>query len=118
VTTPPGQDQLNWWPERGGIPVTVNNGGAGGGLLATGIGLIICITASNPNASVAMRYTLRDGIDNTGPVLAYIACPVGYGDDITPAPPGIYFGQGLFLQDQAGGGAISITYLPLLYPLK
>ena len=118
MSTPPGQDQLNWWPERGGVPVTVTNVNGGAGQLCTGIGLITSITAANFSTTTAARFTLLDGTDTTGPPLAAIGTPAGGGASIGAGDGGIYFGTGLYLRSITGAAQIVVTYIPLTLPLK
>ena len=118
MSTPPGQDQLNWWLERGGVPVTVNNGGYGAAQLMTGIGVITFINCVNTNVSTLASFVLHDGTDATGPVLAYLVVPAGSTVNFSPGDTGIYFGTGLYVQDNSGSARVSVTYVPLALPLK
>lgn len=118
VTTPAARNP-GWNPDNYHYaPVTVGNANSAGGQLMTGIGLIIAITVLNTNATAAARFFLRDGIDSTGPIIAYLGAAAGGSDTLGPCPPGIYFGRGLFLQDAAGTAGVTVTYIPLLTPLK
>lgn len=98
-------------------PVTVTTPASGSGQLATGAGLINCITWENFAATAACKVHLRDGIDITGQIIAYLAGPGSSSGDVSPGSPGIYFERGLYQQVVAGGMLVSVTYLPLPGPL-
>ena len=118
MSTPPGQEQLNWALERGGTPVTVVNAGGSGGQLCTGIGLITCITIANNSFTVGARFVLCDGTDSSGPRIAALAVAAGAGTGIPAGMPGIYFGTGLYLNVLSGLANVTVTYIPLTLPLK
>jgi len=118
VSTPPGQDQLNWWLERGGVPVTVANTTAGNNQLMTGIGLIISVRVANPSPTTPALIFLLDGKDSTSPVLARFAAPASGNDGMNPCEPGVYFGTGLYVAYSSGFAYVAVTYVPLTLPLK
>ena len=118
MSTPPGQEQLNWWLERGGVPVTVANTAAGNNQLMTGIGLITSVRVANPSPTTPAVIFLLDGIDSTSPVLARFAAPVSGNDGMSPCAPGVYFGTGLYVYYVNGFAYVTVTYIPLTLPLK
>jgi len=118
VSTPPGQDQLNWALERGGVPVTVANTAAGNNQLMTGIGLITSIQAANPSPTTAALIYLLDGSDATAPVLSRFAVPVSASEGQSGGISGIYFGRGLYVYYEFGFAYVTVTYIPLTLPLK
>jgi len=118
MTVPQSGDAGNWWPERGGAPVTVTNQNSGGGQLMTGIGLITSISALNTNASTPARFTLHDGTDGSGPVIVTIGAAASQPFSLGAGDGGIYFGTGLYLQQNNGTMVIVVTYIPLTLPLK
>jgi len=118
MSTPQQQDWQQLVTERGGAPVTVYSLAAGSGQLVTGIGLIIAITGSNTSTTAGARYRIYDGVDTTGPCIASIGMPASGGEMAGLFPPGIYFGQGLYLSKLSSPADITVTYVPLFYPLK
>ena len=118
MSTPPGQDQLNWWLERGGVPVTVSNTNASTQQLVTGIGLITAISARAISATIAPQFELHDGTDSTGNIMANICMAAGGGMMSGAGFPGIYFGGGLYLLGISGFAQVTVTYIPLTLPLK
>ena len=118
MSTPPGQEQLNWWLERGGVPVTIPNAGGGGGQLCTGIGLVTSISALNTNATTPAQFALHDGRDATGPLIAAIGAGAAQPFTLGAGDGGIYFGSGLYLQAISGAMTVVVTYVPLTLPLK
>lgn len=118
MSTPQGADVQALVAERGGVPITVNNGNGTTVQMATGIGLIIAVTAANLSITAAARAILRDGTDTTGSPLAYLAMPAAAGISPGIDGPGIYFGTGLYAQLAAGSAQVSVTYIPLTLPLK
>ena len=118
MSTPQGADVQALVAERGGVPVTVVAIAGATGQLMTGIGLVTAISAANTSITNATRMLLRDGIDTTGPVIAAIAAAAAQGYSLGPVEPGIYFGQGLYLQNFAGAATVTVTYIPLTLPLK
>ena len=118
MTVPQSGDAGNWWPERGGVPVTVATAGIGSQQLVTGIGLIIAVTFVNANVSTPARSTLHDGADATGTILAILGAPASGGGSPGIAPPGIYFGTGLYYAVNTGNALMTVTYIPLALPLK
>ena len=118
MSTPPGQEQLNWWLERGGVPVTVANTAAGNNQLMTGIGLITSVRVANPSPTTPALIFLLDGIDSTSPVLARFAAPVSGNDGLSLTVPGVYFGTGLYVAYVLGFAYVTVSYIPLTLPLK
>ena len=118
MTTPQSGDWQQLIAERGGVPVTVAVAGSGSQQIMTGIGLIIQVTFANTNLSTPARYRLLDGTDSTGPTLAILTAPAVSGITVSPCPPGIYFGNGIYYHAELGAATVSVTYIPLFYPLK
>jgi len=118
VSTPPGQEQLNWWLERGGVPVTVANTAAGNNQLMTGIGLITSIQVANPSPTTAAVIFLLDGSDATAPVLSRFAVPASASEGQSGGISGVYFGRGLYIYYEIGFAYVTVTYIPLTLPLK
>jgi len=118
MSTPQQADTPQIIAERGGVPVTVPFPSAGAGQICTGIGLILAVTFANFSATTPVHAVLRDGTDTTGPMLAQLAAVAAGNDGVYPCEPGIYFGTGLYLQVTVGACLGTVTYIPLLNPLK
>ena len=117
--TTPAAKTPGWNPDNYDYaPVTVAVSTSGAVQMATGIGLILAITVANESVTTPARFTLQDGADTTSPVIAALAAPGGDSCQVSPASPGIYFGTGLYLGWQAGSAHVTVTYIPLLTPLK
>lgn len=98
-------------------PRTVDFAGTADALLIQGVGLIQAITWINAAVTLASSGRVRDGQDVTGYPIAYMAAPAGGGGQVAPGLPGIYFGDGLFIDMLAGNLEGTITYVPLLLQL-
>lgn len=82
--------------------------------LFTGIGfLIACSAGETTHGAPALAY-VHDGTDVTDTIVGVLACLSGGQADIDPAPPGIYFERGLFLEVASGTISVSVTFVPLV----
>ena len=86
--------------------------------LCTGVGLIIAISACEQSGNSRMLYYLRDGTDATGQVIAVLGAPESQAPVAEVIPPGIPFRRGLYMQQLNGVISISITYIPLVNPVR
>ena len=118
MTTPAPNSPDAVYRQFGHVPRTVSVPGSGSQQLMTGIGLIIQATLANTNLSTPARYRLLDGTDSTAPTLAILAAPAASGITMSPCPPGIYFGNGIYYHAELGAATVSVTYIPLTDPLR
>jgi hypothetical protein len=85
--------------------------------LLTGTGLIISLDANETTGGAAFGIYLHDGTDTTGQIIAALAAPASSGENVSPAPPGIPFKDGIYIERVAGTFTLVVVYLPINYPL-
>ena len=85
--------------------------------LLTGTGLIISLDANETTGGAAFGLYLHDGTDTSGDIIAALAAPASSGENVSPAPPGIPFRRGIYIERVAGTFTLVVVYLPILYPL-
>jgi len=118
MSTPQVQDWQQVIAERGGVPVTAVSLTGASGQLVTGIGLITSVTVANNSATTPAVLQLRDGSAASSPMLAAFSVPAGGGVPLGAGNGGIYFGTGLYISNTSGAATVTVTYIPLYYPLK
>lgn len=83
----------------------------------TGVGYLLCCTAGETTHGAPCLAYLHDGIDVTDKIIGVLACLSGGNVDVTPAPPGIWFDRGIFLEVVSGSVTVSVTFAPYVYQL-
>lgn len=82
--------------------------------LFTGVGYLIAASAGETTHAAAALAYIHDGVDSTGVIVGVLACISGGPANIEPAPPGIYFQQGLYLEVASGNISVSVTFAALV----
>lgn len=110
-----GQTPLPLDYTEGPKPRTVSvKAAAASSQLFTGVGYLTCATAGETTGSARALAYLHDGVDTTGVIVGVLACISGGNADVDPAPPGIYFQQGLWLEVVSGTISVSVTFAALV----
>lgn len=78
--------------------------------LFTGVGYLIAASAGETTHAAAALAYIHDGVDTSGVIVGVLACISGGPANIEPAPPGIYFQQGLYLEVVSGNISVSVTF--------
>lgn len=89
-------------------------GATAGQPLFTGMGFLIACSAGETTHSAPALAYVHDGTDVTDTIVGVLACLSGGQADIDPAPPGIYFTSGLYLEVASGTISVSVTFAPLV----
>ena len=82
--------------------------------LVTGIGLITCAVDGESVGDAPSSVRIHDGTDATGQFLFRLQANQAGSAAVFPAPPGILFRRGIWLEWVFGAGDVSVTYIPLL----
>ena len=82
--------------------------------ILTGVGFLTCASAGETTGSARALGYLHDGTDTTGQVIGVLACVSGGPAEISPASPGIYFQQGIYLEVVSGTITVSVTFEALV----
>ena len=83
----------------------------------TGVGYLTCCTGGETTHGAPALAYLHDGSDVTDKIIGVLACLSGGNVDVTPAPPGIWFDRGIFLEVVSGSITVSVTFVPYVNPL-
>lgn len=84
--------------------------------LFTGTGRLVDLTMVNEAATVAAKIYVRDGTDNSGPVVAVMAAAAGSGASHSPGFPGVLIRNGVHVQVVAGTVSITASLIPRITP--
>lgn len=82
--------------------------------LFTGVGYLIAASAGETTHGAPALAYIHDGVDATGVIVGVLACISGGPANVEPAPPGIYFQQGLWLEVASGTISVSVTFAALV----
>lgn len=86
---------------------------AAGKLLVAGRGLFVGCWLLNNDGAAGHTFNLRDGQDATGQILAPIRLGTNANQSISLALPGLYYGQGIFVDDVSGQVQGAVWIIPL-----